>query len=421
MAVESIAAELRAHAEFADLFAAIGAAHGEDGVYLVGGGVRDVLLGRSSLDVDVVVEGDGPALARELGRRLGGRVVTHRRFRTATLVLPDGTAIDVVTARRERYAHPGALPEIEPAAIADDLFRRDFAVNAMAASLAGADFGRIVDPYAGRADLAAGVVRVLHDRSFEDDPTRLFRALRYECRLGFRMDTATESLARAAGEEGVLGQVTGARITEELAILLSAPHAGAAIRRLGELGLTRGIADGLRADEEAVRIADAAGAAAAAYGLDVPAWRASLAALARDLDAAAVRRLGRRLRLKARDDAALVAAVDGARAVAAAVERASSPSEIVAAAGRGDPDAPLLAYAATGSEKLRRYLESLRGVRLEITGADIGELGLGESPEVGRILAELRRRKLDGELAGRDAELAAARRLVQSARREGCL
>ena len=157
-----------------------------EGVYLVGGTVRDILLGREGFDIDIAVEGDALAFAEGLG----GEVTAHGRFGTAVVRFPDGRHWDVVTARRETYAEPAALPDVEAGTIEEDLARRDFTVNAIAASL-GDDFGRLRDPHDGLADIEAGTIRVLHGRSFVDDPTRIFRAIRYENRLGFRMDDET--------------------------------------------------------------------------------------------------------------------------------------------------------------------------------------------------------------------------------------
>src|SRR3954447_10430159 len=154
--------------------------------WLVGGAVRDLLLGAASVDLDVAIEGDAREVARELAARLGGEAVEHERFGTAT-VRADALTVDLASPRRESYAHPGALPEVEPAPLDEDLARRDFTVNAMAAALDSERLGELRDPHGGRGDLEAGVIRVLHPKSFIDDPTRLLRAVRYEARFGFRM------------------------------------------------------------------------------------------------------------------------------------------------------------------------------------------------------------------------------------------
>jgi tRNA nucleotidyltransferase (CCA-adding enzyme) len=371
----SIAGELRP----------LGLPRGE-GVYVVGGTVRDLLLGRESLDVDIAVEGDALAFARGLG----GEATEHGRFGTAVVRLPDGRQLDVVTCRRETYAAPAALPDVEAGTIEDDLARRDFTVNAIAASL-GDDFGRLVDPHGGRADLDDRVIRVLHGGSFVDDPTRIFRAVRYETRLGFRMDGETERLAR----EGVGGirLLSGARLREELVALLSEDWAERSLDRLAGLAAVPELEPGLVGRLDALREELDPGA---------PRWRIRLAALA-----AADPGLLERLSLRRGDARGVADAV----ALAPALAEATDPVEVADLAGRA-PEGALLALARRDSAPLREWFTRLRGVRLEVTGTDLAGLGVPESPRVGEILEELRRRKLRGELDGREAELRAAEELI---------
>ncbi len=164
------------------------------GIYLVGGVVRDILLGRANSDLDLVVEGDAIKLAESLAGELGGRLVVHRRFGTAKIRTRNLT-IDLAMARAETYARPGALPTVRPGSIQDDLARRDFTVNAMALRLDPGSFGKLVDPFDGRKDLENKLIRILHDRSFIDDATRMLRAVRYEQRFGFRLEASTEKSA----------------------------------------------------------------------------------------------------------------------------------------------------------------------------------------------------------------------------------
>ena len=215
--------------------------------YLVGGAVRDMLRGADSVDIDIAVEGDAPAVARALAERLGGEAKEHERFGTATL-RAGGVTADLATTRRERYERPGALPDVEPAPLADDLGRRDFTINAMAVGLSGDDLGELHDPHGGREDLDAGTVRILHVRSFVDDPTRLLRALRYEARLGMRMDADTERRAREAAAGDALTTVSGPRIRDELMDLLHEVEAPSALERMRELGIDTGLHPALVAD-----------------------------------------------------------------------------------------------------------------------------------------------------------------------------
>jgi tRNA nucleotidyltransferase (CCA-adding enzyme) len=415
---DSIADELRALDRLQPAFAAISAAsEGVEGVYLVGGTVRDILLGEESFDVDIAVEGDAIALARRIARELGGRTREHQKFGTAVVVYGEGERIDVVTARTEFYDAPAALPAVEHASIREDLFRRDFTVNAMAASLKAEDFGRLVDPFGGRADLVAETVRVLHNLSFIEDPTRIFRAVRYENRYGFRMDEHTARLARSCVEMGLVGDLSSARLRDELTALLQEDEVGHSLPRLADLGAASAIHPHLAADDEAVRLFDHARKLARELAIDVPDWRLGLAVLARRMSASEVSDWLDRLKVRRRDADLIAAAVAvGPRIAARLHEESLSPSEIVTMAEQYAPDAPLFALVLDGElVELRRYFEELRHVRLDVAGAELAELGLGESPRVGEILAELRRRKLDGELDGRDAELAAARELIGEA------
>jgi tRNA nucleotidyltransferase (CCA-adding enzyme) len=414
---ESLLPQLEALEHLTRVFEAVQAVSEHvDGVYLVGGTVRDILLGERGFDVDIAVEGDAIAVADALAEALEGRVHPHEKFGTAVVVYGEGEHVDVVTCRTEFYDAPAALPAVEHATIREDLFRRDFTINAMAVSLRGADYGRLVDPFGGRADLAAGAIRVLHNLSFIDDPTRIFRAIRYENRLGFRMEPHTERLARACVEMGLVGDLSSARLRDELVALLSEGEIRHSILRLAELGAARAVHPHLAADEEAVELLARLVELRDRYGVDVPAWRLGLTVLARRLPPDELYDWASRLKLRRRDAEAIAGAVTVGPKL---VERLSAgelpPAEVVALADPYAPDAPLYALALADLPALRDYFERLQGVRLEIGGGELAELGLAESPRVGEILGELRRRKLNGELPGRESELAAARELIAAA------
>jgi tRNA nucleotidyltransferase (CCA-adding enzyme) len=410
----SLAEELAKLERLTPVFEAVAAlSEPFEGVYLVGGTVRDILLGEPSFDVDIAVEGEAIALAQALADALGGRVRAHEKFGTAVVVYDGDERVDVVTARTEFYDAPAALPAVEHASIREDLFRRDFTINAMAVSLKGDDYGRLVDPFAGRLDLEQKRIRVLHNLSFIDDPTRIFRAVRYENRYGFRMDDHTVRLARGCIEMGLVGDLSSARLRDELVALLEEGDVEHSILRLAELGADKAIHPHLAADEEAVTLLARLQALAQEYEIAVPAWRLGLIALARKLPPDEVYGWLQRLKMRRRDAEQIAAAVTvGPRIVERLRDREVEPAEIVALADRYAPDAPLFALALEDLEPLHAYFRGLRDVRLEVTGSDLADLGLGESPRVGEILAELRRRKLNGELDGRESELEAARELI---------
>src|SRR5438874_3071734 len=409
----SLSSELAQVERLAPVFEAVAAlSEAYDGVYLVGGTVRDILLGERSFDVDIAVEGDAIAVAQALADALGGRVRAHEKFGTAVVVYGDEERVDVVTARTEFYDAPAALPTVEHASIREDLFRRDFTINAMAVSLKGADLGRLVDPFGGRRDLAARTIRVLHNLSFIDDPTRIFRAIRYENRYGFRMDDHTLRLARGTIEMGLVGDLSSARLRDELEALLEEGEIEHSILRLAELGAASAVHPHLAADEETVALLRRLRELRDRYELDIPSWRLGFAAVARNLPPDEVYEWLKRLKVRRRDAEQIAAAVTVGPRLVERLQEGAEPAEVVALAEPYAPDAPLFALALTDLEPLHAYFERFRDVKLEVSGADLAELGLEESPRVGEILAELRRRKLNGELDGRDSELAAARELT---------
>jgi tRNA nucleotidyltransferase (CCA-adding enzyme) len=389
-------------------------AEGFDGVYLVGGAVRDLLMDEPSFDVDIAVEGDGIAFGKALVGALGGRVVPHDRFGSAKVVY-DGERVDVATSRTEFYDYPGALPAVEQASIRQDLYRRDFTINAMAISLKGEDFGRLVDFFGGHRDLEAGVVRVLHNLSFIDDPTRLFRAVRYETRHGFRMDAHTLGLARACVEMELVGELSSARLRDELQALLSEEQVAASLRRMADLGLDRAVHPHLTADEDSVALAGELDELRERFAPETPAWRLRLAALARRLTPDELYDWFERLKLRRRDADRIADAVTVAPKLRELAAATDEPAALRALAEPHDPDGVLVALAGAtepARSRLERYFDELRAVRLEISGGDLADLGLTESPRVGAVLDEILRRKLNGELDGRTAELEAARELI---------
>ncbi|HYJ21024.1 MAG TPA: hypothetical protein VEW07_03240 [Solirubrobacterales bacterium] len=346
--------------------AAIRDAAGEP-VYVVGGAVRDLLLGLGRADLDIVVEGDVAALAA----RLGAAPIEHERFATAKVEF-DGHEVDIAGARSESYPHPGSLPLVSPAAaIEDDLGRRDFTVNAMAIPLAGEP--RLIDPHGGSDDLGAGLLRVLHGESFADDPTRAIRAARYAARLGFELEPETEALLRATDLDTVSADRRRAELLR-LAGEATAPRGFALLREWGLLA-TR--------EQEADLVARVVGLIA------TPVWAQSLAPAdrARAVLAAALGPAGRE------------------RDLAAA--RPQRPSQAVELA-RGHDPVELVLARALGAEWLDDYVQEWSAVALEIDGADLIAAGVPQGPALGRGLAAALRAKLDGELDGREQELAAA-------------
>ena len=359
------------------------------GVWIVGGAVRDALLGRDPRDLDLVVEGD----AAEVARRLGEEPLLHERFGTATA----NGVVNLAAARRERYEQPGALPEVELGApIAEDLARRDFTVNAIAVRLADGELQAVPGAL---EDLAARRLRVLHDGSFLDDPTRLLRLVRYAARLRFQIEQVTRELAFAAVEDGALATVTPSRLGNELRLLLEEPQP-AAVCGLEAFGIGPRMLPGFDVDpdlvERAQRLTPADGrpdlVALAATCLD-----ASAPDLARRLDAC---------EFPARERDAVTAAATRARALAPVLGGMEDASAIWALLRREGAETVALAGALGAPEQAKRWLDDLRHARLAITGDDLLAAGL-EGPAIGRGLDAATAAMLDGA-TGREAQLAAA-------------
>jgi len=408
----------------------LAALEGAPPCYLVGGGVRDMLLEREPRDIDIAVEGDAEAVAERLAVALGGELTTHERFGTATVTAGGVDAVNLARTRRETYSAPGVLPNVEPAPLPEDLGRRDFTINAMALVLNGDAIRELVDPHGGRADLGAGVVRVLHERSFVDDPTRLLRAVRYAARLGFAIEPDSERWARTAIAAGALTTVSGPRIRDELLDLLAEHETPAAVELLTGLGIDAALHPQLRADPELIASAKL-GAAETGADSVLTALAALCVARAPEADSAAADRTVTadpwtlderdgiagwidRLALPGggRDD--VLRAAERAPALAAALRGDLRPSELRSLVD-GEPAETLALALALGApaKPVLEYVSRLRGTRLEITGADLLAAGLPESPALGRALEATLARKLDGEVEGRDEELRVALEIAQ--------
>jgi tRNA nucleotidyltransferase (CCA-adding enzyme) len=366
--------------------------------YLVGGAVRDLLLGGAPIDLDLAVDGDAASFAASLG----GDLKVHDRFGTSTVTL-DGSTYDIARTRRETYAHPGALPDVEPAPLVEDLKRRDFTVNAIALARAGDTAGELTSAPGALDDLDARRLRVLHDRSFIDDPTRLLRLVRYATRLGFEIEPHTRALAQDAILGGALGTVSGPRVGSELRLLAREPDPVWALLGLRELGLDTAIQPGFGLDD-----ANLARRALALLPADGRPDRLALAAAGRGVPGRELTALLDALAFDADDRDAIVAAATRAGGVASALEAASEPSEIAAAVAGASLELVALAGALGGEPQAREWLERLRHIRLEIDGRDLLAAGVPEGPAIGRGLRAALAAKLDRRASGREQELAEA-------------
>ncbi len=396
-----------------------------EGLMLVGGAVRDLLLGRAPRELDIVVADGAADLAEELASRVGAlagegsvqhsQTAFHERFHTALVSWSDGQ-IDIATRRSESYAAPGALPEVSVGTIEQDLRRRDFTVNAIAITLGEPERGTLHAAEHGFEDLAAKRLRVLHDASFLDDPTRLLRLARYRARLGFEIEPHTAELARKALEGGALATVSRSRLGTELRLALSESNALAALASVERLGALGAIHPGLRLD---VAVAERALELSPADAHPEVLLMASLLAGGESMNVAPLAEgemfeLLDGLEFTAPARSCIIRSAVAAPRLVARMQDAGRPSQLHRALSSEPVEAIALAgaLAAPGSASelaARSWLGSLRNVHLAIGGEDLLAAGIPAGPEIGRRLGAALAAKLDGEIHGaREEELAVA-------------
>lgn len=400
-------------ARLQDILQVLGEVSDEMGMraFLVGGAVRDALLGRPLEDCDVVVEGNGLMVAGALVERLGGRYHPHEPFLTAAVQLPGGVRIDVATARTEFYRTPASLPEVVSSALRQDLYRRDFTINAMAIALSRSRFGELLDYFGGQKDLQRRQIRVLHSLSFLDDPTRAIRAVRFAVRLGFEIAAETRHLVRVAVEEKVFSRLSSGRLRDELQGLLGEGNVTAALGELDRLGVLGEVLSGVHWNASLRRLLHELEALLTWATLEGvytgPRWHLFLAALAFRAGEEGGKGMAQRLSLSGEVERLVLTAraeVEGLLAVASRTR--VRISEVLAAVERVRAVPALVAMATAGENeraRLHRALSLLRRDPLPITGADLVAAGMRPGPAVGEALRRARAAVVDGEIQAEEA------------------
>ncbi|MFN2257201.1 MAG: CBS domain-containing protein [Desulfuromonadaceae bacterium] len=398
-------------------------------IYAVGGFVRDLLLKTSNLDVDVVVEGDAIAFARALEQRCSCRVRAHEKFATAVVVFADGFKLDLASTRTEYYLEPGALPTVEDASIKVDMYRRDFTINTLALSLNRDSYAELLDYFGAQRDLHDKAIRVLHNLSFVEDPTRILRAIRFEQRLGFTLGMQTRQLLSSSVQRGFLERVSPLRLLNELQIILSEADPVDALVRLDELKVLESINPHLRLSDAAHAQCERAGKVVNWFellytGEEFAPWMVYFLCLSGDLSGADMERLCQRLQIPQRWDRILITELPQAHAAFHTLERESKES--------GQPDSWLaelldgfsietLLYGMARTQhehtrlKYSHYITRIRGVRPILNGWDVQQLGCAPGPLIGEVLQGLRAARLDGEAETRSEEIAWAQRYLENA------
>ncbi|MBN1862434.1 MAG: CCA tRNA nucleotidyltransferase [Dehalococcoidales bacterium] len=373
-------------------------------LYLVGGVVRDLLLGKPNFDLDLVVEGDAVALARELAGIKAAKITTHPRFKTAKLTWA-GLSVDFTTARSESYEHPGALPTVTPGSLESDLFRRDFTINAMAVSLDAGRYGELIDHYGGQTDLAQRLIRVLHERSFTDDATRIWRALRYEQRLDFQLEEATLNWLKRDIVQ--LNTISGDRLRYELECVFREARPEKVLCRADELGVLQKLHPALRADawlEDRFRLARKLTLP------QPPSFALYLALLAYRLNGDECAELSTSLKLSkpvarvVHDAASLKAKI---KALAYPEIKPSYVYRLLCGFSQSAVVAVSIAAASpVARQHLESYLHKLRYVKPALGGSDLIAMGVAPGPRVKELLERLRDARLNGEALSRQDEAA---------------
>lgn len=375
-------------------------------VYLVGGFVRDLLLGVENFDVDLVVEGDGISFARYLVRRLGGKVTAHKRFGTAVATLPDGIKIDIATARKEFYEFPAALPTVEKSSLREDLYRRDFTINAMAVRLNPKRYGELVDFFGGWKDLKERTVKVLHNRSFIEDPTRIFRAIRFQGRYGFSMDRNTERLALDALKVKIFKRLSKQRMREEIIAILSEPEPKNAILRLDKFRILKLIHPKIRLSQEIkkdLQIVKAifSGFASLLKEEAGERWIIYFLILVQKLSILEVKNLCNNFRFSREESRKIIRDGKSLRETIRKLKKSELKSSSLYRTLKGLPVEVLLFIVLKAKSKLvekraYQYLTRMRKVRVHTTGDKLKKMGYKQGPLFKKILQELLWAKLDG-------------------------
>jgi tRNA nucleotidyltransferase (CCA-adding enzyme) len=404
-------------------------------VYLVGGVVRDLLLKRGNWDLDLTVEGDGIAFARLVADRYGAGLAVFERFATAQLTFPNGLKMDIATTRRESYAQPALLPTVQHASIEEDLSRRDFTINAIAVQLNQRQFGRVLDPYEGQRDLRARTIRVLHVGSFLDDPTRIFRAIRFEQRFGFRLERTTLHLLAQAVSINLIQRLSGPRLRNEILLLFAERNPVRTIARLAQLKLLRFLHRRLYYVKNVKQVVSAVPEALAWWTrrfpdsvIDRPILY--LMALASESSPLVVATMIRRLALS-REQARNVT-VGGSRIDRARKRltdtRVIRPSQVYHLLAGFSDEALVLLLARQVAirhkvrlSRLKRYLVSYvksRTVKTSLTGRDLRAMGLKPGPQYKTILGKLLDARIDGVITTEAEERAFVQKRLKLASRD---
>ncbi len=385
-------------------------------VFMVGGIVRDLFLGIKNYDLDIVVEGEGIKFARELSRYLGGRTKSHEKFGTAIVILADDFKIDVATARREFYEYPAAFPKVELSSIKKDLYRRDFTINAMAIQLNQKYFGKLIDFFGGQKDLRIGIIRVLYNLSFVEDPARIIRAIRFEQRYNFKMNRTTEDFLKKAINDKLLSRLRKKRITEELILILKEENPLKSLKRMEELGALKYILPEFELNKETVERLSKVKDNFDFWTRDIPdekieLWVICFCCLIRNLKKSQLQRIYKKLIIKQKFIDKINCCYLNLDQIIKTLSHKTKISPSVIYLKLKDLPNEVLFLAMTESdtniarERINNYFRKYKKESLYISGNELKELRVKPGPIYSQILNKLLCARLDGEVKNKRDEI----------------
>jgi len=394
--------------------------------YLVGGCLRDLILQVKNLDLDIAIEGNGIIFAQNLAQKLKSRLKAHERFGTATLILSDRLKVDIATTRQEKYPYSAALPVVSPGSLEEDLKRRDFTINAMALSLAVDKEQKIIDPFGGQDDLASGRIRILHNLSFKDDPTRILRAIRFSQRLDFKIEPKTLALLKEAISNGLLDKVNPHRMRDELILMLKELNPFRPIKALSDLGALSFISTKLKIGKSTRGLFKSIAKETAWFVRNFPArrqldtWLVYFVALLETLTWPEIKMIIYRLGLRKGEEKRVTSYYqERDKLISSLSKKQVLPEQIFSLLEPLSYETIILVRATTPNKNFKKYLldffEIYNGMRLCVSGNDLGGLGILPGPGYQKIFAKVLAAKLSGQVKNRQTELALIRKLVQAA------
>ncbi|MFC1535313.1 CBS domain-containing protein [Thermodesulfobacteriota bacterium] len=388
----------------------------EYNAYLVGGLVRDVFLKRENLDVDIVIEGDGIKFAHEFAEHHDVRVKSHRKFGTAVLVFPDDFKVDVATARMEYYETPAAPPTVETSSLRMDLLRRDFTINTLAIKLNKRDYGTLIDYFGGQKDLREKVIRVLHNLSFVEDPTRVFRAIRFEQRFGFKIGKLTLSLMKNAVDINCFKELSGRRLFMELRLLLMENRPVQGIERMHEFDLLQFFALEIKYSAGLGNILEDIRAVISWFNLlyleeTYETWKVFWYGLTSSLDAKALRRLAKRMQMNDLESRDMIVQRLDVNKVLDKLYGLTGDNHyrVYTLLSQYDTEILLFMMAKVNNEKIKRlisnYFTKLKGAKVKLKGRDLKKMGFKPGPLYKEILSNLLEARLHGRVNTKEEEI----------------